>query len=98
MGPMETATVSGKWRYSFVITNNFSCYAWTAHLMSKDQTMSKFKGWVSMIENQLGRRIGYFRSNRGGEFMSAEFSAILEEHGITRETSAPSHRSAIFSP
>ena len=89
MGPMETSAVSGKYRYSFVITDNYSCYAWTAHLVSKDQTAAKFKAWVSMIENQLGRRVGYFRSDRGGEFMSAEFSAILEEHGITCETSAP---------
>ena len=42
-----------------------------------------------MIENQLGRCIRYFRSDHRGEFMSAEFLAILEEHGITHETSTP---------
>ena len=89
MGPMETSAVSGKWCYSFVITNNYSRYAWTAHLTSKDQTAAKFKAWISMIENNLGRRIGYFCSDHSGEFMSAEFSAILEKHRITCETSAP---------
>jgi len=49
----------------------------------------KFKSWVPRIQKKLGHCIGYFHSDRGGEFMSAEFSAILEEHGITRETSAP---------
>ena len=89
MGPMDTAAVSGKWRYSLVITDDYSRHAWTCHLTSKDQTAAKFKSWVPMIQKKLGRRIGYFRSDRGGEFMSAEFSTILEEYGITRETSAP---------
>ena len=89
MGPMETAAVSGKWHYSFVITDNYSCYAWTIHLTSKDQTASYFQKWVTMIQNQHGCRVGYFRSDRRGEFMSAEFTAILEEHGICHETSAP---------
>ena len=89
MGPMEVAAIGGKWRYSFVIMDNYSCYAWAIHLTSKDQTAPSFKGWVSMIEKQQGRRIGYFRSDRGGEFTSADFSAILEEHGIIHETSAP---------
>ena len=89
MGPMEIATISGKWRYLFIIMDDYLCYAWTIHLTSKDQTVPSFKGWVSMIEKQQRRRIGYFRSDHGREFMSADFSAILEEHGITRETSAP---------
>ena len=89
MGPMETAAISGKWRYSFVITDNYSCYTWTIHLMSKDQTASCFQKWVTMIQNQHSRRVGYFHSDRRGEFMSAEFMAILEEHSICRETSAP---------
>ena len=42
-----------------------------------------------MVENILGRRIKYFQTDRGGEFMSAEFTAYLEEHGIVHETSAP---------
>ena len=90
MGPMETVAIGGsKWRYSFVITDEYSRHAWTAHLMSKDQTLEKFKGWVSMIEQQTGHRVKILRSDRGGEFISADFSAFLEERGIVRETSAP---------
>ena len=42
-----------------------------------------------MIEKLTGLQIKFFRSDRGGEFMSDEFTQFLEEHGITRETSAP---------
>ena len=42
-----------------------------------------------MIEKQTGRKIKNFRSDRGGEFMPADFTEFLEEPGIARETSAP---------
>ena len=42
-----------------------------------------------MVENQTGRKIVYFRTDRGGEFMSTEFTKYLTDTGITHETSAP---------
>ena len=42
-----------------------------------------------MVEHLFGRKIKHFRTDRGGEFMSADFTAYLEEKGIIHETSAP---------
>ena len=58
-------------------------------LKSKDKTLKTFKAFVNMIETLTGLRIRFFRSDRGGEFMSEEFTQFLEERGITRENSAP---------
>ena len=38
-----------------------------------------------MIELQLGQYIRTIRSDRGGEFLSAEFSKLCEDAGIVRQ-------------
>jgi len=63
-------------------------HVWTIFLKSKDETLEKFKMFVVWIEKLTGLSIRFFRSDHG-EFMSAAFTEFLEEHGITRETSAP---------
>ena len=42
-----------------------------------------------MIEQQTGHCVKIFRSDRGGEFMSANFLAFFEEYSIVHEMSAP---------
>lgn len=72
-----------------VFTCDHSSHVWTYFLKTKDKTLKVFKAFVTMIEALTGLRIKFFRSDRGGEFMSDEFTQFLEERGITRETSAP---------
>ena len=88
MGPMEPASIGGH-RYAYVFTCDYTGHVWTYFLKSKDQSLKTFRAFVLTIEKLTGHAIKYFRSDRGGEFMSAEFSTFLEEQGITRETSAP---------
>ena len=89
MGPMEIRSVVGGFEYVCVFTCCCSRHVWVYLLKAKSQTFSVFKGFRTMIEKQLSRHIKYFRTDRGGEFMSAEFTAYLEEQGIVHETSAP---------
>ena len=88
MGPMEPASIGGH-RYAYVFTCDYTGHVWTYFLKSKDQSLKTFRAFVLTIEKLTGHAIKYFRSDRGGEFMSAKFSTFLEEQGITRETSAP---------
>ena len=88
MGPMEVTSIGGQC-FVCVFTCDYSSHAWVFLLKSKDQTLSKFKNFVLAIKKQIGSKIKYFRSDRGGEFMSDLFTHFLEEQGITRETSAP---------
>jgi hypothetical protein len=87
-GPMEVDSIGGH-RYICVFTCDSTSYAWVYLLKSKDKTLHTFKRFVKMIETLTGNKIKFFRSDRGGEFMSGEFTEFLEEQGITRETTAP---------
>ena len=56
---------------------------------SKSQTFHVFKKFKALAENLTGHKMKFFHSDRGGEFMSHEFTEFLEQEGITHETSAP---------
>ena len=79
----------GGHRYAFVLVYDNMKHIWTFFMKSKDETLRKFKVFVSTIEKLTGLRLKIFRSDRGGEFMSDAFTEFLEENGITRQTSAP---------
>ena len=87
-GPMEVESIGGH-HYACVFTCDYTSHAWVYLLKSKDKTLHVFKQFVTMIEKLTGFKIKFFRSDRGGEFMSDEFTKFLEEQGITRETTAP---------
>jgi hypothetical protein len=89
MGPMDPKSVNGGYEYACVFTCCYSRHVWVYLLKAKSHTFEVFKKFRTMVELQLGRRIKLFRSDRGGEFMSAEFTKYLEENGIVHETSAP---------
>jgi len=87
-GPMESVSIGGN-RYFVIFLDDCTNHVWVAPMKSKDQTLGVFKRFAAMVQNQTGQRIKVFRSDRGGEFMSNEFSEFLEESGIIRQTSAP---------
>ena len=87
-GPMEVNSIGGH-RYTCVFTCDHTSHVWVYTIKSKDQTLSVFKRFVVMIEKLTGLKIKFFHSDRGGEFMSNEFTLFLEEQGIVRETTAP---------
>ena len=88
MGPMEVNSIGGHC-YVCVFTCDNTSYAWVYLLKSKDKTLDTFKWFKITIENLTGLKIKFFHSDRGGEFMSNDFTQFLEEQGITRETTAP---------
>ena len=51
----------------------------------KSETFGKFKEFRACVENQLGKTIKTFRSDRGGEFLDTEFIDYLLEHGIVSQ-------------
>jgi len=87
-GPMETLSIDG-FRFTLVLICDCSKHIWVFLMKSKDETLRNFMAFVLSIEKLTGRKIKIFRSDRGGEFMSDAFNKFLEEHGITRQTSAP---------
>ena len=65
------------------------CFAFVHFLTKKNEAFSTFKGFKALIENKLERRIKTLHTDRGGEFISLEMKAFLEEEGIVYEKTAP---------
>ena len=88
VGPIQTASINGH-RFAVSFTCDYTDHVWSIPLKSKDQTLAVFKVFCTQVKRQYGLNLWYFRSDRGGEFMSKEFTQFLESEGIIRETSAP---------
>jgi hypothetical protein len=48
----------------------------------KSESFKKFKKFKTEVENQLGKKIKVFRTDRGGEYLSGEFKGYLKAYGI----------------
>ena len=72
-------TKAGK-RYflSFIDDATRFCYLYL--LKTKDEALNYFKIYKAEVENQLNGRIKRLRSDRGGEYVSSEFSQFCAEH------------------
>ena len=55
----------------------------------KSKTFEKFKEFQSEVQNQLGKKIKFLRSDRGGEYPSHEFDSHLKECGIVPQLTPP---------
>lgn len=62
---------------------------WVYMLKNKSDAFDVFKKFRAQVEKGQKGRIGTFRTDRGGEFMSKEFVSYCEDHGITRHFTAP---------
>ena len=75
-GPMSTIARGG-FQYFKTFTDHFSRYAYVYLMKQKSKTFEKFKEFHNEIENQRGKKIKALRSDRGGEYLSHEFSNHL---------------------
>jgi len=80
-GPMSVESLGGS-RYFLLFTDDYSRMSWIYFLKFKSETFDNFKKFKSFVERQSGCRLKTLRTDRGGEFMSKEFSSFCEEHGI----------------
>jgi len=65
------------------------CWVYLMKTKTSEESISVFKQFKSMIENETGNKIQYFRADNGkGEFSSA-FQDMLKSFGIQLEASPP---------
>ncbi|GJU12028.1 zinc finger, CCHC-type containing protein [Tanacetum coccineum] len=72
-GPISPATESGK-KYMFLLVDDCTRYMWVYFLKSKDEAFETFKEFKLKVENEVGKKLRSFRTDRGGEFTSREFT------------------------
>jgi GAG-pre-integrase domain len=64
-GPMSISVRDGS-RYFVTFTDNFSRYDYIYLMRHKSESFEKFKEFKTEVENQLGKKIKVFRTDRGG--------------------------------
>ena len=72
----NTMTRGGKY-YFITFIDDCSRYTYVYLLRTKDEALSKFKIYVTEVENKLNRKVVTFRSDRGGEYTSKDFFRLL---------------------
>ena len=87
-GPMQTRSIQGSFYY-YVLVDDYTRFKWVLFIQTKDQTLEKFKIFLTFIATQFNTPIRAVRSDRGGEFLSLEFRKFLEEKGIHHQLTAP---------
>ncbi|GJV03970.1 zinc finger, CCHC-type containing protein [Tanacetum coccineum] len=87
-GPISPATESGK-KYMFLLVDDYTRYMWVYFLKLKDEAFETFKEFKLKVENEVGKKLRSFRTDRGGEFTSREFTRYCNENGILRQLTAP---------
>ena len=67
------------------LIDDATCYCYVYLLKTKDEAFHYFKIFKAEVENQIKRKIKRLRDDRGGEYISNEFSQFCAEHGIIQE-------------
>ncbi|GAA0161186.1 hypothetical protein LIER_17558 [Lithospermum erythrorhizon] len=80
----------------FTISSNYEIQneqtgekGWTYLLMNKSDTLYHFKTFKALVESESGKHIKCLRIDRGGKYLSGEFNAYCNEHGIKRQLINP---------
>ncbi|CAI7932306.1 unnamed protein product [Closterium sp. NIES-54] len=68
------------------MVDDYTRLTWSFPLAKKsDAARVIIEGWLPMVERVSGKRVKAIRSDRGGEFLGAEFRSWLKRHGIKQQ-------------
>ena len=87
-GPMSTHAMGG-YSYFVTFTDDFSRYGYIYLMKQKSEVLEKFIEYKNEVEKQLEKQIKVLRSDRGGEYLSQDFLALLRENGILSQVTPP---------
>ena len=86
-GPMQTRSI-GRNRYFITFTDDYSRCCKVYFMKEKSEALEKFKEFKAEFEKESGQSIKALRADRGGEYLSDEFSSFLKSNGIRAEFTA----------
>ncbi|CAI7750300.1 unnamed protein product [Closterium sp. NIES-53] len=85
VGPMKVKGDGGA-LYSMTMVDDNTRLTWSFPLAKKsDAARVIIEEWLPMVERESGKRVKAIRSDRGGEFLGAEFRSWLKRHGIKQQ-------------
>uniref|UniRef100_A0ACD5WYF1 Uncharacterized protein n=1 Tax=Avena sativa TaxID=4498 RepID=A0ACD5WYF1_AVESA len=87
-GPISPAAPGGS-KYFLLVVDDMSRYMWIEMLKTKDEALGFFKKIKNLTETETGLKMKVFRTDRGGEFISRDFTDFCNDQGLRRHTTAP---------
>ncbi|CAI7904212.1 unnamed protein product [Closterium sp. NIES-54] len=88
VGPLKLGAVGAE--YFLTIVGVYTRMTWVYVLSKKSDVAETVKtDWMSMVERQQDRLVKAIRTDRGGEFLSKEFSLWLKKNGIRHSLTMP---------
>ncbi len=82
-GKAPTRTINRR-EYSVSFMDGYASHTQVYLMRTKDETLDQYKAYEAWLKTQFGVTIKVFHSDRGGEFMSDEFSKHLRKAGTVR--------------
>ena len=74
--------LTGGFYYFITFIDDLSRYGHLYLMKYKSESFKTFKEFKVQVENQMRKSTKILWSDRGGEYLSAEFIGFLKEHGI----------------
>ncbi|CAI7889836.1 unnamed protein product [Closterium sp. NIES-53] len=88
VGPLKLGAAGAE--YFLTIVDVYIRMTWVYVLFKKSDVAETVKtDWLPMVERQQDRLVKAIRTDRGGEFLSKEFSLWLKKNGIRHSLSMP---------
>ncbi|CAI7837966.1 unnamed protein product, partial [Closterium sp. NIES-53] len=88
VGPLKLGAAGAE--YFLTIANVYTRMTWVYVLSKKSDVAETVKtDWLPMVERQQDRLVKAIRIDRGGEFLSKEFSLWMKKNGIRHSLTMP---------
>ncbi|MBW0460659.1 hypothetical protein O181_000374 [Austropuccinia psidii MF-1] len=88
VGPISPPSVSG-YRYFLMVVDQHTAFKFARFLKHKSEALKEFIAVKNLIETTQGTKIKKIVSDRGGEFLNAEFQKLADESGFVHVASPP---------
>lgn len=87
-GPMQNESHGGK-RYFLLFVDDLTRMCWIHLLRNKFEVFGCFKKFIALVERQTDLKVKVLRTDRGGEFLSKDFTMFCDGLEIKHELTAP---------
>ncbi|CAI7922278.1 unnamed protein product [Closterium sp. NIES-54] len=89
VGPMRAPSLSGS-RYFLTIVDDHTRAVWVYPLKTKGEVAAAvLKEWMPRARRESGHKVKVIRTDNGGEFIGADFEAVLKKKGIQHQLTVP---------
>ncbi|CAI7839404.1 unnamed protein product [Closterium sp. NIES-53] len=89
VGPTRAPSVSGS-RYFLTIVDDHTRAVWVYPLKTKGEVAAAvLKEWMPRAQRESGHKVKVIRTDNRGEFVSADFEAVLKKKGIQHQLTVP---------